>query len=268
MSVFKFTVPENWDKDYFLFNLYLRGTIAVIKTDEFGVIPTHGSLTGSNVFYTFNKFIVTNPLLPNKTYNIGKDCTIIKIEPDYCGITDALVFYTSMLAEMRADIDTDLINSKLSYVFTATNRNAAESFKKLYDNIASGQPAVVADRALKNKDGTPAYEVFSQNLSQNYIVPDILSDMRKVENMFATDFGIPNANTEKRERATTDEINANNVETYTRVEMWFDSITEAFERTRRMFNIPENELKIEWRYDPHESINNDRGTISDRSDTV
>ena len=33
MSVFRYTLPENWDKTYFLYTLYSIGYIAVVNTD-------------------------------------------------------------------------------------------------------------------------------------------------------------------------------------------------------------------------------------------
>ena len=51
ISVFKWDIPETWDKDYFLYTLYSYGYCAVINTEEFGVIPQWGALGGFNVFY-------------------------------------------------------------------------------------------------------------------------------------------------------------------------------------------------------------------------
>ena len=51
MSVFKWTLPENWSKAYFLYVLYCWGNIAIINTDKFGVIPQGGCLTGYNIYY-------------------------------------------------------------------------------------------------------------------------------------------------------------------------------------------------------------------------
>ena len=39
ISVFDWTLPDNWNRDFFLYVLYCWGVVAVIKTDKFGVIP-------------------------------------------------------------------------------------------------------------------------------------------------------------------------------------------------------------------------------------
>jgi hypothetical protein len=55
-------------------------------------------------------------------------------------------------------------------------------------------------------------------------------DIKKVLNDFDTTIGIPNSNTEKRERITTDEVNSNNVEALTLVEMWLDNMKKCFKK--------------------------------------
>lgn len=105
------------------------------------------------------------------------------------------------------------MNSKLAYVFAAENKAMAETFKKLYDQIAAGNVAAVIDKQLFRDDGKANWQMFNQNVGQNYIADRVLSDMRKIEAMFCTDVGIPNANTDKKERLITDEVNANKVET-------------------------------------------------------
>jgi hypothetical protein len=132
-------------------------------------------------------------------------------------------------------------------VFGAEDKTAAESFKKLYDNIASGQPATVIDKKLYRQDGTPAWQPFMQNVGQNYIVGDILTDMRKWENMFNTDIGIPNANTDKKERLITDEVQANNTETASKCSVWLELLQASCEKTRNMFGI---EISVDWRVKP------------------
>ena len=35
MSLFTWKLPENWDKDYFLYTLYCWGYVAIVKTDKY-----------------------------------------------------------------------------------------------------------------------------------------------------------------------------------------------------------------------------------------
>lgn len=259
MSVFKWKLPELWDTDYFLYTLYTWGFIAILKTDRFGVIPQQCTLTGYNVFYAPKRITVTNPIMPQTIErDIDKDCVLLKLTPDYAGILDLIYFYAGKMALASSAVNVNLLNSKLAYLFTAKNKSVAESFKKMYDQIASGEPASIIDRNLLDPDGNKTWDFFSQNLHENYIASDILADMRKIEQQFDTDIGIPNANTDKRERLITDEVNANNVETATRCELWLEELKKGCEKVKTMFDV---DITVDWRVKPNESNNINTGII-------
>ena len=252
ISVFKWKLPDTWDKDYFLYTLYGYGYCAVINTEEFGVIPQWGALGGYNVFYRPTYVIITNPLIKEmKRPTIGIDCTIIKLQPDYGSITDLVNYYADMLALCSESIGINMINSHVSTVFPAANKAMAESYKKMYDKIASGDPAVVVDKNLFDDTGKPVWTPFQANIKNEYIADNILADMRKIEAQFDQDIGIPTANTEKRERLIVDEVNSNNVETAIRSEFWLEQIKKSVEETNTMFDT---EISVDWRVNPQTDI--------------
>ena len=258
MSVFKWDLPETWDRDYFLYVLYGIGYIAVINTDKYGVIPQQCGLDGYNIFYQPKRALVTNPLLRGlRRLEIGTQCTLIKLQPDYGSVMDLVGFYADMMALTAETAGVNLVNSRLSYVFFGKNKNAAESQKKLFDNIASGDPATFVDTSLYDvQSGNPSWIPFQQNVGQNYIAGDALADLRKWEMMFDTDVGIPNANTDKKERLISDEVNANNVEVTSKADLWLDQLQKSFAQTSKMFGI---KLGVEWRNKPQVSAESEGG---------
>ena len=250
ISVFKWEgFPESWDKDYFLYTLYGLGYIAIFNSGaKFGVIPQGGCLGGYNIFYRPAWILITNPLLPGtKTLNLDKDCVVIKLQPDYTTITDIVGYYADLLALSAEAVGINLVNVKTGTVFGAKGKASAESYKKMYDKLSDGDPAVVIDNELLDEQGKPTWFTFSQDVKNNYIASDVLSDMRKIVQMFDTEIGIPNANTDKRERLNTDEVNANNVETSTLCELWLDHLREGLEKANKMFNLS---LSVDWRVKP------------------
>ena len=248
ISVFKWTMPETWAKNYFLYCLYGYGFLAILNTDRFGVIPQRCGLRGYNVMYQPTNAIITNPLLTGILEpEIDTDCVLMRLQPDYGGVLDLVNYYAEQMTLCSEAISMNLVNSKLAYVFTAQNKASAESFKAIYDQIMSGVPAVVQDKKLLGDDGKPTWQAFAQNVRETYITSDILSDMRKLEAMFDTAVGLPNANTDKKERLVTDEVNSNNVETYSRCAMWLEELQECCRKARDMFNI---DLTVDWRVNP------------------
>ena len=247
ISVFKWDIPKTWSKNYLLYTLYCWGYVAVINTDKFGVIPQQCTLGGFDVFYQPKFATVANPLLRGILNPvIGKQCELLRLQPDYGGVMDIVNFYADMLALSAETASTNLLNSKLAYVFASDGKAGAESFKKLYDQIASGEPAAYIDKNLYRDDGTPTWNFFNQNLRETYIAGDILNDMRLWEMKFDNEIGIPTTNTTKKERLITDEANSAIEESRTKAQLWLDELQESCRKINNMFGI---RLWVDWRED-------------------
>ena len=268
MSVFEWDMPETWDKAYFLYVLYVIGYIGILDTDRFGVIPQHGGLGGYNVFYAPRYMLINNPLF-KQTYQpvIGEDCAVLRLEPDYMGLYDLVDYYGDLMALTAEATGVNLLNSKLSFIFAADNKATAESFKALYDDIASGNPAAVADKKLLDDDGSLRVTMFQQNVGQNFIADRLLEVLRDIRCMFLTDIGIPNANTQKRERLISDEVNANNFETKSKCSLWLDELQKGCRKAEELF--PGLRLRVDWRKElrEEEEVTEDE-TVAVRAGTV
>lgn len=247
ISVFKFDgLPEKWARNYFEYVLFGYGHIAVINTDKYGVIPQMSGLTGYNVFYQPTIVTIANPLLDGlKTLEIGTQCEIIKLQPNYSGVMDIVTTYADLMALCVETAGINLLNSKMSYIFFSQNKQAAESFKKMYDKVASGEPVAFLDKSLLDDEGNPAWTMFTQNVGQNYITDKILNDLQTIEDQFNTDIGIPNANTQKKERLIVDEVNANNTDTNAKVSLWLETMRYDIEKVNRMFGL---NLSVSYRF--------------------
>ena len=268
LSVFKWNIPSTWNRDYFLYILFGYGFISIIDSADsgFGVIPQRCGIYGYNVFFAPNRIRVSNPLLPNVSeLQIGTECAVLKVNANYTGILDIIDYYAVKLAMVSADIESNLINSKLSYVFFTKNQTGAQSVKKLYDQISQGNPAVVLDKNLQAEDGSKTWETFQQNLSQNYIVSDLLEDMRKIENDFCTKIGIPTTNTEKRERMSEVEVTRNNIETESLSIGWLERLKDGVETANEIF--PNINLSVEKRWN-NESDTFDKKSWNKEIDTL
>lgn len=246
LSVFKWELPEWWDENYFLYVLYSYGYVAIFDTAEFGVIPQKCGLIGYNVFYRPKEVLIANPLIRDiRRLTIGDKAVLMQLQPDFCGVLDLCAHYAEKMALASSAINQNLWQAKIATVFFAGSDAEQQSIKKAYDRMTDGDPMVVVNKNLRDADGNLKYEVFNRDVKQSYIISDLIADLRKIEAEFDTRVGIPNANTDKRERLITDEVNANNVETTILSDMWMDSIQDGIRQVKDLFNI---ELKCERRY--------------------
>lgn len=258
LSAFEWTIPELWNRDYFQYVLFGWGFICVFDSgaDGFGVIPQRCGISGFNLYYQPRTVLIVNPLLPNTRYKtINEDCVVLKINPNYTGVLDIVDYYAVKMAMISADVESNLINSKLSYLFTVKNQATANAVKKLYDQISQGNPAVVIDKDLRNEDGSSNWEVFQQNLSSNYIVSDLLQDMRRIENEFCCKVGIPTTNTEKRERMSEIEVTRNDIETESLIDGWLERLEDDIRKVNKMFPNVNLEVKRRWNNNERNSFN-------------
>lgn len=254
ISVFKWTLPKEWNKNYFLYVLYCMGFIGIVETDKFGVICQHGYPWGRNVYYQPTNFVISNPLIKHEIDPlIDTDCTVIQLMPDWGNPMDLINFYADMMALACESMGVNFINSMLAYIFPAESQGEAETYKKMVDSVCGGEVAVAVGKRMFNEDGTVKWQPFQQNLSQNFIVPELLDSLRNLRDMFDTEVGIPNTNTRKKERLTEDEVNANNTETRTMCELWLEELKEGVEKAKKMFGL--KKFSVEWREQEGEKQN-------------
>lgn len=248
LSVYEFNgIPEAWSKDYFLYTLFMWGFVAIVNTDKFGVIPQQCSLYGYDVFYRPTNVNIANPLLKgNLTPKINVECALIRMQPDYGSCWDIVSYYADLLALSTETLATNLVNSKLAYVFACEDKTTAESFKKMMDKINTGDPAVFSDKKLFNEDGTPMWDTFANNLKQNYIAKDILEDMTKIDARFCTDIGIPNVNMAKESGVTDNEVEANNIDTKSKATIWLETIKQGLDVANNMFSL---DMSVKFRFE-------------------
>lgn len=250
ISRYDFTLPDRWDYNYFTTVLFVIGFIFTFdKEPAFGLIPQHGFIGGRTVQYQPYYATVSNPRFKNQgSYRliIGEDTTCIKLQPDYCGLFDIVDYYGDLMAITAETVGVNILNSKLSFVFAAKNKAAASSFKALYDNFASGEPASFVDKNLFDEEGRLTVDLMLQNVGQNFIADRLLECLGVIRNKFLTDIGIPNANTDKRERLISDEVNANNFETASKASVWLTMMKKGFSEARDMYGLDVSELSVEW----------------------
>lgn len=236
-GLFEIDCPDWWDKDAILRGLLKNGVLCFFKTG-IDVYALPCSLSGQNVFYKPNYCLIANPYLPkifSKFYKIGKQCEILTLYgTDTLFLVNNIVdIYSTRLANCDASIDVNLFNCKVTALFECESKAESEQLKLLFDKISEGQPAVFYRKTKGMEDkGT---NITYNNVKNTYIVDLLQIEKRKIIDEFLTLFGINNANTEKRERLNSDEVNSNNDELLMSVSYMRSNLADCVEKINLMF---------------------------------
>lgn len=260
-------LPEHWEasvKDFFYWCLFAYGYIGVFETDEFGLSFQPGSLYGFDFYYQPTEFIVSNPKL-NRRFKIHQEAEIIKLTPDYMGIWDIISYYSMLLSALDSGINMSIINNKFAYLMGAKNKAAAETLKKIFDKIASGDPAVVFDQSLLPDDPTSKSEPYQflerTNLKQSYLTTDQLMDRQTLLSAFDAEIGITTLPYNKKERLVTSEAESRQQDSTARLMVWKATLDSSLKLVNNMFGT---DIKAELNYlEGSANVNNENNIIRD-----
>lgn len=264
-SVFEFGIPDSWEHGFFVNTLYGVGYMIILPTNEFGIIPQFGTIYGYDVQYQPSRATVVNPAFDElgigdkyTDMRIGRDCMLLRLSPTYTGITSICKYYAELLSEAQSALKVNLVNTKFAYIFAARNKTQAESLKKLYDRLASGETAVFVDKELFDEEGKLTVQTLTQDVSSVYIGSQLLTDIRGILNDFDSAVGIPNNNNStKKERMIVDEVNANNFETEALCFTWLDTMRQDMKKINSKYGL---NLSVRFR---KEALPNARGNDND-----
>lgn len=272
MSVFDFDgIPDNWDKDFLLYQLFCTGRAVVFNSATYGTIVQGAMLSGYNLYYRPILAYIANPALPvaecgaywlAESYNprrfayIRGTAQLIKLQRNYKGVLDICSIAAARLAYIHEALCMNLANSKLAYIFAAQDKNAAELFKAALDSIQRGELAVATGKGLWDAQGRPLWSAFSTELKSNYIVHDLLEDLRGELNDFDNFIGIPSTNYNKKAHMTIAEIGANDVETESLADEMLDCLTASIDKVNAQYGLS---LSVKKRYAGRETGGEDNG---------
>lgn len=232
-SAYEFTgVPSEWDYDYMLTHLFVDGLFAITDT-EVGVIPLRCGVTGVNYWDHPTEVQIAVPVLGTMRRKIGEDCALIKLQYDYKGVMELVQRYSTNLAMCDSAIAVNLMNTKAAVIGQAEDQKQAQTLKKMYDEISAGKPFVVTRNGMV-KIGE---SVIFNPVKQAFVADDVQLLKRKIMNEFLTRIGIGNANTEKRERLISDEVNANNEESMFSKNHWIKAVNEGLKEANRLYGL-------------------------------
>lgn len=262
-------IPDEWRgsvKDFLYYCLLAEGFVPVWRSAEFGSTFQPATLSGRNWYYNPTYALVANPLLKESLrLEIGKDCEILKLTPDYSGIWDIISYYAEKLSLLDNAINMSLVNGKFSWILGARNKVAGQALKKIMDKVNMGEPAVVYDMKLVN-DPTDKDSPFQMldfgNIKEKYLTTQQLQDFQTLLNAFDAEIGIPTVPYAKKERMVTDEAQSRQLDATSRCQVWVDCLNESADRIRALF--PEIDLRFAMRYNPEKGENNESG--EDNSD--
>lgn len=237
-GAFEFSgIPDEWDYDYMLTNLFIHGYIAITDTSA-GIVPLRCGITGIDIFDHPTRAIFANAVLGNFERNLygdnpATDCALVKIQYDFMGVMPIVDRYAALLALCDNSIAVNLRNSKVAFIGLVSSKQQAATFEKMYRDIDSGKPAVYA----KKGDGLTTDDIYYNHVRETYIANDVQLLKQSIKNDFLTEVGLNNANTDKRERLIVDEVNANNDEVAANVQHWIDNIREGLRRANALFGL-------------------------------
>ena len=251
-SVFEWTLPEEWQgprKDFFLWCIYRFGFVAISENDEYGKFFQPCTLSGYDFYYQPTQALISNPKM-NARLDIGTECEILKLTPDYFGLFDIIEYYAAKLSTLDNAIDMSLINNKFAFMLFAKNKPAAEAFKKAIDKINSGEPAVVTNIQLYN-DSTDKAEPWQfwerPDLKKAYLTTDQLQDFQTLLNNFDAEIGIPCLPYQKKERMVQSEAESRQLDSRARSTRLFETLQGSISDVKKLY--PDIVLDVAMRYD-------------------
>ncbi len=205
-SMFKWEgLPESVDADYLEKTLFNHGKAIFFEDETLGYLAlecTNSSLVnvyGEPLAYTAggngNEFY-------QKEYK-AKDCVVIKNNP----LKQGSALFTQLFAFKIANIDlsqTINLNVNKTPFIISCSENERLSMINLYKQYEGNAPLVVVSDAMQMEK----INVLKTNAP--YLVNELQDAKNQALNEFLSYVGLNNANTDKKERLITDEVNANN----------------------------------------------------------
>lgn len=233
-----------WDYDAFMYQLFRMGYAVVFRSKKYGMVVQPGTPTGYGLQYQPRGMNITTQFFNfGRPLEIGTECGVIKLTPDYRGIWDIITKYAVEMQHAEVAIRQSALNARFAYGAFAKDDKQKRSLELLFQRLANGEPGIIVNTELKrpmdakSTDGG-AYELpimqIDRDLSKNFILPELMEFRRTILMDFYRELGIK-VQPDKKERLNVNESQSADAETFNRREVWRICLEKSLDEVNRMY---------------------------------
>ena len=233
-----------WDYDAFMYQLFRMGYAVVFRSKKYGMVVQPGTPTGYGLQYQPRGMNITTQFFNfGRPLEIGTECGVIKLTPDYRGIWDIITKYAVEMQHAEVAIRQSALNARFAYGAFAKDDKQKRSLELLFQRLANGEPGIIVNTELKrpmdakSTDGG-AYELpimqIDRDLSKNFILPELMEFRRTILMDFYRELGIK-VQPDKKERLNVNESQSADAETFNRREVWRICLEKSLDEVNKMY---------------------------------
>lgn len=242
-SVFKWEgLPAGIEESFIEKFLFNYGECVFYKDKTKGLFVTQ--CTPNDKLNNFEEPVSVTPSgidVDPVSLTIDKDCVLIKNNDMRYPTSYFVKLFAYRLAEISRTIDIN-VNAQKTPVLIMGSEKQRLTLKNVYAQWNGFEPVIFGDKSLTEEPMT------TLKTDAPIVFPQLQEQKQNIWNECLTFLGINNANTDKRERLISDEVQANNTHIDLSADCFFKSRQMAAEKINKLFNT---EIKVTLREDIH-----------------
>lgn len=212
--------------------LFQYGQCAFFYDDEFGFMASKCTLNDRLNFYDEPIGYVCYSNVYHKEYS-ADDCIIIRNNAFCVPTSSTIRLFASRLAEVERIIDVNIKAQKTPLIIV-TDEKQRLTMKNLMKQFDGNTPFIFGNKGLQ----TDAIKAIKTDVP--FLADQLMIYKHDLWNDAMSFLGIANANTDKRERLVTDEVNANNHLVALSANVMYKQRKEACEQINEKYGLDVN----------------------------
>lgn len=227
-------LPESMPEADILFLLYTNGHFTMGKGDDGKVYGFNGALGGEpSPYYLPTISTVANAGLNfSKTFEIGKDCIVVKCDSMYQGFNDLISLTAALLTSIDISFYWNIINTRTANIYESGNDTIKKSIEEVFQSLEDGDKLkVIASKPLFDFIKTKEYA--KNDLASN--IKALIEVKQYIKALFFMVIGLPSNYNMKRESLNENELDADIYTIAPQMDDVFKQLKEDFDKANKMF---------------------------------
>lgn len=226
----------------------------LLQTNGFAIVgkingdlyAINGGLGGETDVY--NRPTIATVSVPylsyNDTWEIDKDCVVIKNDSNAIGLIPLFLKYCTLMNENEITMMLATVNKRIQNLLSANDDNTIESAKQFLKDVFEGEIGVIAESKLFD-----SLKVNNSSTNAQVNLKDLFEFEQYLKASMFNEIGLSANFNMKRERLTSAEIETNSDNLYPLVDDMLNNRRLAIEKINEMFETDiEVEFNSSWDY--------------------